>query len=164
MTRRAVLLLALASVISTPDEGALAAEPTSVTWGRDPKDPRWVQGQALVRTAPADVWTRIQRVDDWPRMFSDIKWLRVVERSPDHWRVRLESKTMTCGAHDYHVRFQPSRSGKVVIDAPGTTSIAYFRVFDGKTRLRAVQQVQRTRPAVADSRAHRGRARYRNAF
>ena len=40
---------------------------------------------------------------------------------------------MTCGAHDYHITFQPTRIGKVVIDAPGATSIAYFRVLDGRT-------------------------------
>ena len=131
-TRRACLSLALTAGLSTWEEQILAAEPSSVTWSRDRKDPRWVQGQALVSTPAAEVWTRLQRVDEWPRMFSDIKWLRVVERSTDHWRVRLESKTMTCGAHDYHIQFQRSRSGKVVIDAPGTTSSAYFRVFDGK--------------------------------
>jgi hypothetical protein len=77
------------------------------------------------------VWARILRVDEWPSMFSDVKWVKVVERSPMHWRIRLESNTMTCGAHDYHVRFEPNRTGRVIIDAPGTTSVAYFRVFDG---------------------------------
>jgi hypothetical protein len=132
VTRRAVLSLALAAPIPLTWSYARADRPP-ITWQRDDKDPRWVQGQAIVSAAPDDVWSRIQRVDDWPNMFSDIKWIRIIERAPNHWRVRLESNTMTCGSHDYHVRFDPNRTGRVIIDAPGTTSVAYFRVLDGRS-------------------------------
>jgi hypothetical protein len=137
MTRRTVLSLAVAASILATHLRA-RADSSPITWGRDKKDPRWVQGQVTVSATPDAVWGRIQRVDDWPSMFSDIKWIKVIERSPTHWRLRLESKTMTCGSHEYHVRFDPNRTGRVIIDAPGTSSVAYFRVLDGPTATEAV--------------------------
>ncbi len=131
MTHRALLALAVAMPLLVA-RVAHADAPPVVVW-RYAKDPRWVHGQAIVNTTPGDVWARIQRVDEWPTLFSDIKWLKVIERSPTHWRVRLESNTMTCGSHDYHIRFDANRVGQVIIDAPGTTSVAYFQIFDGGT-------------------------------
>ena len=32
-----------------------------------------------------------------------------------------------------NIRFDANRTGQVIIDAPGTTSVAYFRVFEGRT-------------------------------
>lgn len=132
VTRRHVLALTAALPLLAT-RAARAESLPRVAWSRDPKDPRWVQGQAIVAAAPDAVWARIQRVDAWPTLFSDIKWLKVLERSPTHWGIRLESKSMTCGAHDYHIRFSDPRTGQVIIDAPGTTSLAYFRVLEGRT-------------------------------
>ena len=103
------------------------------TWSRDTKDPRWVQGQ-VIATATADaIWAKLQRVPDWPRMFTDIKTMKIVERGTDHWRVKLETRTFDCGAHEYHVRFESPRTARLWIDAPGVTALAYMRVFEGAT-------------------------------
>lgn len=118
---------------------SLAAELTFAdspppTWKRDDADPRWVQGQVLAQAAPDAVFARLRRVPEWPRMFTDIKSMKIVERGTDHWRVELETQTFDCGAHEYHVRFESPRTAKLWISAPGVTALAYMRVLDGATK------------------------------
>lgn len=92
-----------------------------------------MQGQVFAAAVPDSIFTRLQRVSEWPRLFTDIKSMKVIERSTDHWRVRLETKTFDCGAHDYHVRFESPRTARLWIDAPGVTALAYMRVLEGTT-------------------------------
>jgi hypothetical protein len=101
------------------------------TWARDSKDPRWVQGQVSVTAAPDAVWERLQRVPDWPQIFTDIKTMRILERGPNAFRIRLETVTFDCGAHDYNVTLESLRTAKLGINAPGVTALAYMRVLDG---------------------------------
>lgn len=67
-------------------------------------------------------------------MFTDIKSLRIVEGGTDHWRVKLETKTFDCGAHEYDVLFDSSRTARLWIDAPGITALAYMRVYEGEKK------------------------------
>lgn len=101
------------------------------TWSRDAKDPGWVQGQVTANASPDAVWTKLQRVPEWPQMFTDIKSMTIVERGTDHWRVKLETRSFDCGAHEYHVRFDAPCTARLWIDAPGVTAIAYMRVLEG---------------------------------
>lgn len=125
----------LSAVVSSAPLHALAqpAQPSPSTWKRDEKDPRWVQGQVVAAATPEAVFARLQRVPEWPRMFTDIKSMKIIERGTDHWRVKLETWTFDCGAHEYHVRFDSSRTARLWIDAPGVTAVAYMRVLEGTT-------------------------------
>ena len=122
ISRRAVLsstLLAAVWLGFASIRTAAADTRTAAKVVRDSKDPRWIHGTVVV-TAPADkVMARVARVDQWTKVFSDIKSLKVVKREGDHWHLRLETRTMDCGAHDYYVTVNGTRSVKLVIDAPG---------------------------------------------
>lgn len=130
--RRAFLASALGSLAFLVGRRATAI-PAAPTWKRDEKDPRWVQGQVLADAKPDAVFARLRNVPEWPRMFTDIKSMRVLERGGDRWRVRLETWTFDCGAHDYHVAFENARTARLWINAPGIDAIAYMRVLDGAT-------------------------------
>ena len=131
MTDRRMFLTALVSWAVLGSRAARADTPASLTWARDAKDPRWVQGQVLIATPPDVVWERLQRVPEWPQMFTDIKTMRILERNAAHYRVRLETRTLDCGAHDYDIRLEAPRTAKLWIDAPGVTALAYMRVLNG---------------------------------
>ena len=131
MLDRRTFIGAVASSVLLAARGARAEAPNRPTWARDSKDPRWVQGQVVAPAAADAVWARLQRVAEWPQMFSDIKAMRILERGPDDYRVKLETRTFNCGAHEYKVHFDPSRSAKLWIDAPGVTALAYMRVLEG---------------------------------
>lgn len=109
-----------------------------VTWERDTKSPHWVHGQVDVTTPPAAVWERIQKVEQWPTLFSDVKWIKVEERSENRWRVRLETRSMDCGAHNYSVTFDSrQRRALLQIDAPGIESTARLLVRQGSGSAKA---------------------------
>jgi hypothetical protein len=131
--RRVVLaVLAVLAIASMPLSTAAQPEQLSPpTWKRDERDPRWVQGEVAATASADTVFARLQRVPEWPRMFTDIKSMRIVERGTDHWRVKLETRTFDCGAHEYHVRFEAPRTVRLWIDAPGVSAVAYMRVLDG---------------------------------
>jgi hypothetical protein len=98
----------------------LAAAPAgTATLTRDARDARWLEGKIRVAAAPAEVVERVARVDRWNQLFSDVKSVRVVKRSPNHWHVRLDTRTMDCGEHDYHITVRPGQGITLVIDAPG---------------------------------------------
>ena len=123
----------LFGLVPTLDARAYAgATSNSVSWERDKKSPQWIHGQVDVATAPAAVWDRVQRVPEWPTLFSDVKWLKVEERAENRWRVRLETRTMDCGAHDYTITFDPKqRLASLRIDASGIDSTARLIVRPG---------------------------------
>lgn len=73
----------------------------------------------IVPTDAQTVRARLQRVDTWPQLFSDIRNLRVTRRGGDEWTVRIETLTFDCGAHDYHVWFQLDGTVHLQIDAHG---------------------------------------------
>ncbi len=134
LARRSFLAAALGSAATLVLRGA-AAEPAPPTWRRDDKDPRWVQGQVAALATPDAVFARLRQVPEWPRMFTDIKTMKIVERGTDHWRVKLETQTFDCGTHEYHVRFESPRTVRLWIDAPGVTALAYMRVLEGETKV-----------------------------
>src|SRR4026208_1162493 len=60
------------------------------------------------------------------------RWIKVEERSEGRQRVRLETRTMDCGAHDYTRTFDPQqRRSLLQIDAPGIDSTARLIVRNG---------------------------------
>lgn len=102
--------------------------PGSVRVTRDVKDPRWLHGSVDV-AAPADeVLLRLQKVDQWQALLSDIKQLKVKSTSKGYWLAEIESKTMNCGSHDYHVRLKPNRTLSFVIDATALAATGYIQV------------------------------------
>jgi hypothetical protein len=66
-------------------------------------------------------------------MFTDIKTMRILERGPNRFRIKLETITFDCGAHEYDVVLEAPRSAKLGINAPGVTALAYMRVLGGAT-------------------------------
>jgi hypothetical protein len=94
---------------------------------RDTADPRWVQGRVLVPTAPDIAWKRMERVDQWWTLFSDIKAMRVTFKDADEWKLNVETFSFDCGAHGYHVHMTTPRTATIWIDAPGISAIAYLK-------------------------------------
>ena len=87
----------------------------------------------MATVAPEAVFSRLQKVWEWPRMFADIKKMRIAERGSNRFRIELETRTLDCGTHAYEVRIEPPRSIRLWIDAPGITALASMRVLDGST-------------------------------
>jgi len=110
----------------------------ALKYGRDPKDARWYGGEAAVSTNPNSVWIRLQDVDKWPQIFSDIKSLKVKKHKGDEWTVEIESRTMTCGSHDWIVRFLPNRTIEMAIGAPGIKARGVTMVKEGKSLTNSV--------------------------
>ncbi len=92
-----------------------------------------MQGQVSANASADTVFAKLQRVPEWPRLFTDIKSMKIIERGTDHWRIKLETRTFDCGAHEYHVRFESPRTARLWIDAPGVTAVAYMRVLESAT-------------------------------
>lgn len=137
----AALLVSSAFVLLTSfaTSPALAqpATPSSITWARDRNDPHWVQGQVNVSAPPDAVWARVADVPNWPKLLTDIKWLKVLERGKDRWRVKLETRTFECGAHEYAVTLLEGRALTFEIDAPGIDSKARVLVRSGASAKQA---------------------------
>lgn len=121
-----VAVLSLSTASAAPAE--TKAGPGSVRIARDVKDPRWLHGSVDIAGRPDEVLRRIQKVDQWPALLSDIKQLKVKSTSKGYWLAEIESKTMNCGSHDYHIRLKPDRSLSFVIDATALAATGYIRV------------------------------------
>ena len=130
-SRLGFLLIAGALVLAGAP--ALADAPAStVSWHRDKKDPRWVQGTVTVDSPPDIVWTRIQRVDAWPSMLSDVNRMRVLEHKDTRWKIELETKTIPYGMLGYDVDTSgPGRTGKLYTDRLGVKVVAQTDVLPG---------------------------------
>ncbi len=113
--------------------GGVKVVDSTVWWGRDSRDPDWVQGRVMLSSSAAALWGRIQAVDTWSAIFSDITSLAVVERTPPHWRIRVETRSFDCGAHDYHLVFQEQNTVEMRIAAPGVGSVGFLSVRDDPT-------------------------------
>jgi hypothetical protein len=135
----APLLALIVVTMPTPPVRAETPAQLGISWERDKKSPHWVHGQVDVATPPAAVWTRFEKVPEWPRIFSDIKWLEVKQKEAgDRWRIRLETRSMDCGAHDYVVSLDSKeRRARLEIDAPGIDSKARLIVRAGSTPAQA---------------------------
>ncbi len=114
-------------------------------WSRDKSDPRWVQGSVVVPALAEQVWKRLERADQWAAVFTDIKALRVAFRDADEWKLKVETHTFPCGAHDYHVHLSGPYSSTIFIEAPGISGIAYLKA----------REVKRARPSdPVETRVH----------
>lgn len=101
------------------DSSRAGASPGRAQITRDAKDPRWIHGTISV-SAPADqIKARVARVAEWPKLLSDIKSLKVIEHSGKRWHVKIETRTMDCGAHDYYIDVAADGNVTLVIDATG---------------------------------------------
>ncbi len=140
------VVLALALVLAT----LALAVPSGRNWQRNPRDPRWVQGQIDLDTPAPEVWDRITEVRGWPALFSDISAFAIESESADRarWLVRFESKTVGHGAHDYSIVLDEGRrSGRIVVHAPAIRGAAYVSVApidDQRSRVRYAIFVERS--------------------
>lgn len=130
MTRTArlggvVLVLGLAAGVGADTPGPARAPVTSR------RDGHWVHGRVEIPAPPDAVWRRLQRVDAWRELFSDVRALRILEHRGSSWRLELDTRIMDCGPHDYWVRFGPGRVGRLEIDAPGVDARGRFTVREG---------------------------------
>ncbi len=134
VTRRTWLGLFLGAVaalgLSIPAASEAADPPGSVKIVRDANDPRWVHGTVTISATPDAIMARLSRVDQWPQFLSDIKWMKVVEHEGGHWHVKLETRTMDCGSHDYHLDVS-KRSVQLRIDAVGINAQGLIAVRAG---------------------------------
>jgi len=105
----------------------------AVYWERDQLDPHVVRGGLIVPATPAVVWARLERVDAWPAMFTDVSSLRVTNHDAIHWSLRVETRTFACGAHDYVVRVYPDHAIEIRIQARGVDGLARIVVREGPT-------------------------------
>jgi len=128
MDRRQFLLTPLIAAALVPPRTALATPSENAPrWTRDANDARWVQGRVIVPVRPEIAWKKIERVDQWRTLFSDIKTMRATLRDRDEWRLNVETFTFDCGPHDYDVHLTRSLSGTVWIGAPGIDAIANLK-------------------------------------
>lgn len=67
-------------------------------------------------------------MDQWPAVLTDIKQLKVKSTSKGYWLAEIESKTMNCGSHDYHIRLKSDRTLSFVIDATALSATGYIHV------------------------------------
>ncbi len=128
--RRRTVILAMASIVAFPASRALGQSTSGSTlkWQRSNTDPRWVQGRVTVPTPGDSIWGRLQQVDRWKDMFTDIKSLRVLEHDGNRWRINLRTTAFDCGAHDYDVRFDDAQTAHLRINAPGADAHALISV------------------------------------
>jgi carbon monoxide dehydrogenase subunit G len=131
MDRRQVLLTMVSATVCLMVP-TMAFAQTAPRWWRDTADPRWVQGDVTV-AAPSDVvWRRLRRVTEWPRTFTDIKSLRVLESGRDDWLLKITSRTFDYGEYEYRAQFTDStRSARGSFGGAGATAVCTMRVVEG---------------------------------
>lgn len=117
--------------VSFPARSLAADAPGVVRIVRDSKDPRWVHGTVTIAAAPDAVMARLSKVDQWPQFLSDIKRMKIVEHDGSRWHVKLETRTMDCGAHDYHLNVS-KRGVQLRIDATGINAQGVISVRAGE--------------------------------
>lgn len=108
-----------------------AAASSPVTWTRDASNPTRVSGRVELEAATDAVWTRMRDVESWPRLFSDIRALKVKSHEGNRWVLRLDTVAMDCGPHDYIVQVHENRTISIDIDAPGLGANAVLGVRAG---------------------------------
>lgn len=118
----------------TPSEARGDAKPPPVTVSHYPADPHWVQGQVIVNAPPDVVLARLERVDTWPQILTDISQVEVVDHKDDHWHIKLETRTLGRGMLPSQVMIQrPERRVVFWGNDTGVSSAAYTTVRNGPT-------------------------------
>jgi hypothetical protein len=126
-----LVLGALPLVSATGAAEAAASSPPVSSW-RLPNDKRWVQGQVIVDAPPDVVWKRLERVDTWPKLLSDIARFRVTDHQGSRWKIELETHTLNHGMLPYTVELrEQSRSLRLWAKEMGVTIVADMLVRDG---------------------------------
>ena len=110
--------------------GQVMSEPPApdyrVWWSRDVGHPDWVSGRVLVPVALDAAWNRLEQVETWTAIFSELRRFDVFLSQPPHWRVHVEAESFfPCGAHDYDIVFRKDDAAiDIGIEAPGVESRA----------------------------------------
>jgi uncharacterized membrane protein len=127
-------VVALAAVVSPCASAAVASasSPPVSSW-RVASDDRWTQGQVNVDAPPDVVWSRLEHVESWPQLLSDISNFRVVDRQGSQWKIELETHTLDHGMLPYTVELQGGRQVRLWAKGPGVTIVAFTLVRDGPT-------------------------------
>jgi hypothetical protein len=113
---------------------------------RDRSSPDIIVGRVHVKEPPTQVWSRLKQVDDWARLFTDIRKLEIRKREGDHWLVDLDSVAFGCGPRQYDIRLKADRSAQLRIEAPGVDATGTLSVasegsgsrFEYRLRLRFI--------------------------
>lgn len=106
----------------------------AVAVSRYPADPRWVQGQVIVDAPPDVVLARLEHVDTWPQLMSDIARLEVVNHQDTHWNIKIETHTLGHGLLPSQVLVQrPERRVAFWGKDSGISVAAYTLVRNGPT-------------------------------
>jgi hypothetical protein len=136
-------LAALAPPVRTLAQGQAQPPPGGEywQWQRDPQSLHWAVARAHVGASPAAVFARLQQVDDWRALFSDIRALTVVRRDGGRWVLRVTTEAFDCGEHTYYVQESAARALEVRIDAPGVDALARLSVREGPVPDQAVIDV-----------------------
>lgn len=136
-----VLVLAVCAAAASTASGdavlerdAFAESSAPYSYRRDPKDPRWVQGEATVDAPPDVVFANVAQVDAWPKTLTDIARLKVLSHRGDHWQVELETRTIPAGMLAYDVEASPqNRSLRLYTNRMGVYTVAQTDVKPGPT-------------------------------
>jgi hypothetical protein len=126
------LILAAALLVSlarSDDADAQQAPTSQVT--RDTNDPRWIWGTVTVNGTPEHVWSRVERVEAWPLILTDIAQMKVVEHHDTRWKIDLETKTFGHGPIGFDVVTSPDRVATLKADKVGVHVLANTRVKPG---------------------------------
>ncbi len=83
--------------------------------------------------APPDVvLSRLEHVETWPQILSDIAQIEVVDHKDDHWNIKLETRTLGHGMLPSQVMIQrPERRVVFWGKDTGVQSAAYTTVRSG---------------------------------
>jgi hypothetical protein len=120
-----------------PRTATAQVERPPVTWSRYAADPHWVQGRVVIPAPPDVVFERLQHVEAWPQMFTDIAKMRVTEHHDNHWKIDLETKTLDHGTLPYDVAIAPGRQLTFSTNSGGVHVVGATFIREGPTASQA---------------------------
>jgi hypothetical protein len=117
-----------ASVLLARLASADEAAPATIRWSPD-KD--GVHGQITAEGSALLVWSRLERVEDWPSLFSDIRALEVKKREGNRWLLRLVTRSARSARSGKLDLNPPARRADLALDAGAIAVRVKVAVSDG---------------------------------
>lgn len=110
----------------------LSMPPADAGWSRSTADPRTVTGIVQVKLEPGEVWRAVSVLENWPRLFTDVRRLKVKGRRGDVIAAEIDTRIFDCGPHEYRVRIDDAaRSMTMDIAALGLSASGSFVIEPG---------------------------------
>ncbi len=122
-----------AGALGSPSSAHADPTPPPPTWHRDAADPRWVQGEVTVDAPPDVVFARLEHVETWPQLLTDIARLKVLDHRDSHWEIELETRTLGHGMLGYDVNIGPGKVAKLTTNRMGVKAVGHTLVRPGPT-------------------------------